>query len=210
MNIDTPYAPVRKVDRLGHGAVLSTLACAFDTDPLAGWLFPESSRRAELQTGFYQSLLDHPGAEGYVAGDGEGASIWLHLRAGERLHDDQTVPADSDGPAARLRAVGEALAARHPVDEPHLYLAVMGVVATRRGRGIGTALLRNRLVRADRDRIGTYLEASSPRSRALYLRHGFADLGAPVRLADAPPLYPMWRPPAAHVPATPNRSDHNR
>ncbi|GAA4909361.1 hypothetical protein GCM10023223_29220 [Stackebrandtia albiflava] len=104
-----------------------------------------------------------------------------------------------------MRAVGEALAARHPVGEPHLYLAVMGVVSDRRGHGIGTALLRHRLQRADRDGIGTYLEAGSPRSRALYLRHGFADLGHPVRIADAPPLQPMWRP--AAVDAGPRPTD---
>lgn len=209
MKINTPYAAIRAVDRPEHGAVLSALASAFDADPFAAWLFPEPSRRAGLQAGFYLALLDHPGAEGHLAGDGEGAAIWLRLQAGEHLHDDRdgTAPPDS---MARLRSVGEALAARHPVDEPHRYLAVMGVAAARQGRGIGTTLLRHGLERADRDGTGTYLESSSPRSRALYLRHGFTDLGEPVRLEDAPPLYPMWRPPAARTEATPDRSDHDR
>jgi GNAT superfamily N-acetyltransferase len=69
----------------------------------------------------------------------------------------------------------------------------MGVVGGRQGAGLGSALLRHRLARADADGLPAYLEASSPRSRALYLRHGFEDLGEPVRVADSPPLYPMWR-----------------
>jgi len=50
----------------------------------------------------------------------------------------------------------------------------------------------------------TYLEASSPRSRGLYLAHGYA-LGtdAPYHLPDGgPPMCPMWRRP--HVPADRN------
>jgi ribosomal protein S18 acetylase RimI-like enzyme len=205
MHIDTSYAPIRAVDRSEHAAVLSTLASAFDTDPLAAWLFPEPSGRTALQTGFYRSLLDHPGAESHLTGDGAGAAIWIHLHAGQRLHDDQTGPPDPDAPTTRLHAVGAALAARHPVDEPHLYLAVMGVAPDRQDRGIGTALLRHRLEQADRDGIAAYLEASSPRSRDLYRKHGFTDLGAPVRVADAPPLHPMRRPAAA---TSPNRSDN--
>jgi GNAT superfamily N-acetyltransferase len=196
---DTTYAPIRGAGPEDDDAVLGVLAAAFRTDPLAAWLFPDPSERARLQDGFHRSLLGHPRAKTYLIGDGDGAAVWLFLGAGERLHGG-----GPDGPAdaglARLGAVGEALAARHPVDRPHLYLAVMGVAPERQGAGLGAALLRRRLDRADRDGIGAYLEAGSERSRALYLRHGFTDLGAPVRLADAPPIHPMWRPPAA--PAT--------
>lgn len=196
MNLDTPYAAIRAADRSDHDAILGTLASAFDTDPLAAWLFPDPAERTAPQAAFHRSLLDHPGAESHLAGDGAGAAIWLHLQAGERLHDAPAAPPAPHTPHARLLALGEALALRHPTGEPHLYLAVMGVAPHRQGRGTGTALLRHRLERADRDGISAYLEASSPRSRDLYRRHGFTELGAPVRLADAPPLYPMRRPPA--------------
>ncbi|MEU7745073.1 GNAT family N-acetyltransferase [Nonomuraea sp. NPDC049158] len=97
---------------------------------------------------------------------------------------------------ARLRALGEALAERHPAHETYLYLPCMGVVGERRGAGLGSAMLRHRLARADADGLGTYLEASSPRSRALDLRYGFENLGEPLRVADSPLLWPMWRPPS--------------
>ena len=69
----------------------------------------------------------------------------------------------------------------------------LGVVPGARGRGLGGALLRDRLVRADAEGMPAYLEASSPRSRALYERHGFRATGDPIHLPDGPPLWPMWR-----------------
>ncbi|TDC98808.1 GNAT family N-acetyltransferase [Nonomuraea deserti] len=71
----------------------------------------------------------------------------------------------------------------------------MGVIRGRQGTGLGSAMLRHRLGRADADGLPAYLEASSPRSRALYERHGFEELGEPVRVADSPLLWPMWRRP---------------
>jgi hypothetical protein len=42
-----------------------------------------------------------------------------------------------------------------------------------------------------------YLEASSPRARDLYLRHGYLPRpGTPFHLPDGgPPMWPMWREP---------------
>jgi GNAT superfamily N-acetyltransferase len=183
MAIDTPYAAD---DRQ---VVLDVLTAAFMDDPVVCWLYPEADERRRDQADFYRALLTHPAAEAYLAGRQEGASVWLTLAEGESLHGE---PPDN----TRLRALGEALVHRHPDREPHLYLPCMG--ATRRGAGLGTAMLRHRLARADADGLAAYLEASSPRGRALYLRHGFEDLGEPVRVAGSPPLWPMWREPNTH------------
>jgi hypothetical protein len=51
------------------------------------------------------------------------------------------------------------------------------------------------LDRADREGSPAYLEATSRRNRALYERHGFVTIGE-LTVADCPPLYAMWRPPA--------------
>jgi hypothetical protein len=51
------------------------------------------------------------------------------------------------------------------------------------------------LERCDREGLPAYLEASSPRNRALYERHGFVVVEE-MRLAkDSPPLWRMWRKP---------------
>ncbi|MEV4356021.1 GNAT family N-acetyltransferase [Nonomuraea sp. NPDC049625] len=196
MTVDTPYASVRKADGADEQAVLDVLTEAFMNDPLACWLFPEASERGRLQSYFYRSLLAHPTAEAYLIGGREGASLWLAPATGRTSHEEPPGADQVFGEnGARLQAVGEALAQRHPGHEPHLYLACMGVVGGRQGAGLGTAMLRHRLERADADGLAAYLEASSPRSRDLYLRHGFEDLGEPVRVADSPLLWPMWRRP---------------
>ncbi|MGW0199279.1 GNAT family N-acetyltransferase [Nonomuraea sp. NPDC003201] len=184
---------MRKADGADEQAVLDVLTEAFMNDPLACWLFPEVSERGRLQSHFYRSLLTHPTAEAYLIGGREGASLWLAPATGQTSHEGADQVFGENG--ARLQAVGEALAQRHPDHEPHLYLACMGVVGGRQGAGLGTAMLRHRLERADADGLAAYLEASSPRSRDLYLRHGFEDLGEPVRVADSPLLWPMWRRP---------------
>lgn len=204
MKVDTPYAPIRRVDHAEHATVVDVLTQAFRVDPLVEWLFPDPAGRTERQAGFYRSLLTHPAAEAYLAGDRDGVAIWQTLAAG-RAHDQAEADAVVDEGGARLRAVGAALAERHPADRAHVYLPVMGVVGARRGGGLGSALLRHRLRRADYDGVGAYLEASSARSRELYRRHGFTDLGPPVRVADGPPLFPMWRPPPVRTRSVPTK-----
>ncbi|MER6947512.1 GNAT family N-acetyltransferase [Nonomuraea sp. NPDC000554] len=201
MALDTPYASVRQVDDADQQAVLDVLTEAFMNDPLVCWLFPEVGERGRLQSHFYRPLLTHPAAEAYLVGSREGASVWLTLAAGQTPNEEPSDAPEAGSNSvfgengARLLALGQALAPRHPDREPHLYLPCMGVVSGRQGAGLGSAMLRHRLERADADGLAAYLEASSPRSRALYQRHGFEDLGEPVRVADSPLLWPMWRPP---------------
>jgi GNAT superfamily N-acetyltransferase len=84
-----------------------------------------------------------------------------------------------------------------PANEPHYYLAFLGVDPQWQGRGLGGALLSPVLARCDREAVPSYLEASSPRNRALYERHGFA-VTEEFRLGrGAPPQWRMWREPQA-------------
>ncbi|GAA3768777.1 GNAT family N-acetyltransferase [Plantactinospora mayteni] len=196
---DTPYAFVRRADDADRQTVSDILTEAFMDDPVACWLFPASGERGRLQSHFYGRLLDRHAAEAYLAGRGEGASVWLALTQGQAPDEERPDAPDPDQNSvfgengARLWTLGRALAERHPLGEPHLYLSCMGVVGGRQGAGLGSAMLRHRLEQADTDGLAVYLEASSPRSRALYLRYGFEDLGEPVRVADSPLLWPMWR-----------------
>ncbi|MEU0569016.1 GNAT family N-acetyltransferase [Nonomuraea sp. NPDC005983] len=201
MALDTPYASVRQADDEDRQAVLDVLTEAFMNDPLVCWLFPKAGERGLLQRHFYRPLLAHPDGEAYLVDQREGASVWMTLAAGQAPHEEHSDASEAGSNSvfgengARLLALGQALALRHPDREPHLYLPCMGVVSGRQGAGLGSAMLRHRLERADADGLAAYLEASSPRSRALYQRHGFEDLGEPVRVADSPLLWPMWRPP---------------
>ena len=57
---------------------------------------------------------------------------------------------------------------------PHWYLTDLAVDPGSQGLGIGSALLRDRLAKVDADGLPAYLEATTPASRRLYERYGFA------------------------------------
>ena len=83
---------------------------------------------------------------------------------------------------------------KHP-HEPHYYLGVLGVEPESQGKGLGAALMKPVLDRCDREGIPAYLESSSERSRALYLRNGF-EVVEEIRFpGGGPPSWRMWRPP---------------
>ena len=84
--------------------------------------------------------------------------------------------------------------AGHP-RKPHYYLDTLGVDPDWQGKGLGSALMRPVLERCDRERMPAYLNAGSPRSRDLYLRHGFMVREEFHLPEDGPPLWRMWREP---------------
>ncbi|GAA2141058.1 hypothetical protein GCM10009844_11270 [Nocardioides koreensis] len=91
----------------------------------------------------------------------------------------------------RIAALTGEMDAHHP-HAPHLYLWFLGVHASRRGQGWGGRLLEARLARADEQSLPSYLEATSPRNRALYERHGFEVIGE-ISTEGSPPMWQMWR-----------------
>jgi GNAT superfamily N-acetyltransferase len=61
------------------------------------------------------------------------------------------------------------------------------------GGGLGSSLLRFALALCDRDGLPAYLEASTARSRALYARHGFEEIGD-IQVGSSPRVWAMLRP----------------
>ena len=84
---------------------------------------------------------------------------------------------------------------RHPDEPAHWYLPCIGVRPDRQGQGVGSALLEHMTERLDREGVPAYLEASSERNRALYLRHGF-EIRGELTLPEGPTLWLMWREPS--------------
>lgn len=181
---------------LDEGQAVATLVMAFSADPVVRWLYPEPAR----YLAFFPQLARLLGGDAFVAGTAEvaqghaGTALWVspdsHL-------DEEAAAALVERSVDEVRA--EAVFALftevlglHPT-EPVWYLPFIGVDPAHQGRGIGGRLLAAGLARADRDGLPAYLEASTPRNRALYERHGFEVL-AEVRAAGSPPLWPMMRP----------------
>ena len=82
-----------------------------------------------------------------------------------------------------------------PGHPPHYYLAFLGVDPVWQGRGLGAALLAPVLEHCDAERTPAFLEASTPRNRALYERHGFAVMEEFKLGRTAPLQWRMWREP---------------
>jgi len=180
--------------------VAATVAAAFLDDPVTCWLLPDVTRRRQLAGPLFrlyvEPYLSH--GETYLTTDGVGAAVWLSPGAelftaeedetfGRRL--EELVGDD----IVRFGQLAETFAEHHPV-EPLWYCQFLATVPAFQSQGIGSAFLRDVLQRADRDGIPAYHEATTPRNRALYQRHGYVDQGE-FRLPDGPPLWRMWREP---------------
>ena len=102
----------------------------------------------------------------------------------------EAVPADEQ---EEVFGFMEQMGPFHPA-EPHWYLPLIGVDPAQQGHGYGSALLSHALRTSDRDGVPAYLEATSPRGKKLYERHGFETLGG-IRAGRSPPMGPMLRKP---------------
>ena len=179
------------------------LADAFVSDPVYTWMLPGRLRvKPRLRTMFAAEMelyVLRNGGTVWTTSEYDGAVCELPPGAWE-------LPKSTTGKEALrwLRAFGRrlplairvqrAMEARHP-HEPHFYVRIVGVRTSRQGQGIGSALMRPTLQRADSAGVPTYIEASTQRSAALYERLGFMHIDV-LELPDGgPPVWLMRRPP---------------
>ena len=195
---------VRTATAADLDGVVAVLSAAFHDDPMMSWAVPDIASRPRR----LQALWTFLGAEGYLprgvstivpdAAGADAAALWLapgqHLDAAFWASRGSAFAAALEHDLDRLSAISEQMDAHHPV-EPHWYLLAIGVSPDRQGGRLGSALLAHTLAIADDTGAPAYLEATSPRSRALYERHGFV-ASAAFEAPGGPPLWPMWREPA--------------
>lgn len=179
---------VRKAGPQDVDRLCDTFGAAFFTDPVMSWSYPNPDRRRQILPDFFRAIvavtLPHGGID-TVSGEHAGA-IWVPLAA-----DLLDVSGDDAG---RVLTLMELVDPEHPTDVPHQYLFVLGTRPEWQSHGLGSALLQAVLDSCDEDGTPAYLEASSERSKRLYLRHGF-EVRTTVRLPDGPPVWCMWREP---------------
>jgi len=178
------------------------LARAFEHDPVSAFILPDRSRRRRGIEAMYrlalvpEALRDN---QCYTTADQACVALWAPAGKprpglGENLRLAPTMLRVLGRDTPRALRVLRCMESQIPT-EPHAHLLFLGTDPDRQGQGLGSLLLRHTLSQLDRARAPAYLEASTPRSRALYLRHGF-DVMDEVRLpGGGPPLWRMWRDP---------------
>ncbi len=180
-------------------SVAGVLADSFIDDPVFEWVFPDLAARPRLLEAMFGYLAEHmylPIGCSVVAD--EVAALWQP--AGVTVGDEYWVEHGEafamaiEGQMDRLGALAAAMDEHHPVDDCW-YLLAIGVRPAAQGRGLGGRTLAHTVERIDEAAEPAYLEATSPRSRALYERHGFEVTGE-FSVDDSPPMWPMWRPPS--------------
>ena len=190
-------------------AVTETLALAFWDGDLGPWLIPDRGIRLSVYRGYFRIFaecwLKHGTVE--IADDAAAVALWLTVVEHEvelPIPDYEARLLSCVGEAyLRFITLDEAMHQRHPTDMPHDYLAYLAVRPARQGHGYGSALLRHRHARLDAEHRPAFLQATGPRNRLLYARHGYrASASYPIE-HGAPALTPMWRAPVTHVRETP-------
>jgi ribosomal protein S18 acetylase RimI-like enzyme len=201
-DLELRYANSVDVPRLS-----ALMGYAFQNDPVSRWLFPDDTDRTLRHPAFFSVFLHHAITAGSVLRtvDFRAVALWLDIDPAGTPPDTSRLQrelAEACGPNyPRFQLLQQLMAQRHPTPRPHAYLTFIAVAPRLWSKGLGTRLLRHKLTQLDLSNTPSYLEASSPRSRALYQRLGFTDLDQPINLPDGPKLYPMWRAAGGVLPA---------
>jgi len=191
---------VRKATPADIPALAGALSRAFHDDPVMEWLFPDPGRRPRWTKTFFEVRMRQliRQEEIWATGDSSGAALWAQpdrwkLSSGETASMLVKIARGVGRRTFRgLRGLS-LIEERHP-NEPHWYLAVLGVDPTAQGGGLGSALLEPVLRACDEDGVAAYLESSKERNIAFYGRHGFR-VTEEVRMPKGPPIWLMWRDP---------------
>ena len=185
-------------------ALCRSLARAFYDDPVATWFMPRADRRLRgLERAFELGIrkIYLPQGHCYTTDGVAGGALWnppgeWHVPAGRQLRLLPGMARVYRRDTLRAFRGFDLVAREHPGEREHWYLPFVGVDPDWQGRGLGTALLRPVLDRCDADGTPAYLESSTARNRACYLRQGFEDAGT-IRFPDGPEMTKMWREPRA-------------
>jgi ribosomal protein S18 acetylase RimI-like enzyme len=177
--------------RLADGQIAAagaTLARAFQDDPLMVYAIPDATERTRLLPDVYARMIRFGCLAGEVfAAAGadpeqlDGVALWMPPNAKwSREHIEASgmgqMPTliGNDAYQRYRDVVGREWQARErDMTGACWYLFLLGVEPSRQRRGLGGALMRGVLERADVDKVACYLETENERNVAFYRKQGF-------------------------------------
>jgi ribosomal protein S18 acetylase RimI-like enzyme len=175
------------------------LTLAFERDPLFVDFLPKPASRAKWLRWFHLRALNEAFAVGgaYTLEAGpEAGAIGIYPPGAwppSLLAELVAAPLPPGVPPWRFVRSGLHLERRihalHPADR-HLYVYVLGVHPSQKGRGLGGALLRHVTELAKIAEVVAHLETSNPDNVSLYRRFGF-EVEAEITSHGGPPVWTM-------------------
>lgn len=189
---------IRRAASADAAQVAELIATAFAPLAAVNWLSPDPALRPKIMTADFQILVEHALDHGHIdlVEGAPAAAVWVDrtVPVPEPPDYDRRLAAACGEWTDRFRVLDELFEKNHP-QEPHHHLELLAVHPDAQRSGLGTALLDHHHAVLDRTGTSAYLEATGPRSRDLYLRHGY-ELRDTFALPDGTLFWPMWRDPA--------------
>ncbi|MBN1246539.1 MAG: GNAT family N-acetyltransferase [Anaerolineae bacterium] len=191
-------------------AAATLLAQAFSRDPIYVALLPDPEVRTRSAELMFRGVLTYVlrygevwttdklwGVAAWLPPGKTKVTFWRMLRTGFALA--RGMRGYPPQPRRTLLRVFSRQDKEHAelVPEPHWYLWTLGVAPDRQGHGVGSALLRPVLARADAARVPCYLETETDYNVAFYRRRGFEVVRKAVAEEIGLPLWSMVRQPGA-------------
>ncbi|MBL4680454.1 MAG: GNAT family N-acetyltransferase [Pseudomonadales bacterium] len=176
--------------------VLSAIVMGFSSDPLIRWFWPEANQYLAAAGLVFDAVgggaIDAGTA--FVTEGFEGAALWLPPGV---TSNEEAIMACMEATASadiikEIVQVFEEIDKYHP-EEDIWYLPLIAIDPVHQGRGFGSALMKEALLRCDEAGLPAYLESSNPRNISIYERHGFEVMGE-VQVGSSPVVTPMLRP----------------
>ncbi len=183
-------------------SVGTTLARAFDDDPLVGHFLPDPATRPAKAARMFRLLLKMglPHHACYMTSGAESVALWRppdkwHLSIWDYFANGPSLLSIFGLGTMRVMSAMDHIEKKHP-RKPHWYLQTLGTDPSKQGKGFAGKIVRHQTAIADRQGVPCYLESSKSTNIPVYQALGFHVTGE-ITLPNGPTVWPMWRDPKA-------------
>ncbi|HEX9124731.1 MAG TPA: GNAT family N-acetyltransferase [Actinomycetota bacterium] len=180
--------------------VVDTAARSLHSEAMLRWSFGEERFEERIRRHF-----THYDGENVRRGwvrlveDGAGIAVWVPPDSREEHEAIGPAPPGAEdeilGDHAQHHASFWTWVEEHQPTEPLLYLSHVGVAPERQRQGLGAALMRDGLARADREGVPSWLETSKPANAEYYTGFGFRTMFDEDAPDGGPHIWFMYRDP---------------